>query len=63
MITAHKFAVGQTVLFSPGSKSRFVPRDTYKIVRLLPPEQNDQQYRVKSNLDGHERVVKESQIR
>jgi hypothetical protein len=31
-------------------------------VRLLPAEASDQQYRVKSTLDGHERVVKESQL-
>jgi hypothetical protein len=37
-------------------------RGTYTIVRLLPAEHNDQQYRIKSTTDGHERVVKESQL-
>ena len=58
----HKFAVGQTVRFSPGAQSSATLRGSYKIVRLLPAEANDYQYRVKSALDGHERVVKESQL-
>jgi hypothetical protein len=57
----HKFAVGQTVRFSPGAQSAKLG-GSYKIVRLLPAEANDYQYRVKSVLDGHERVVKESQL-
>ena len=59
---AHKFAVGQTVTFLRSGPPRSTPRDSFKVVRLLPAEANDQQYRVKSTLDGHERVVKESQI-
>lgn len=58
----YKFAVGQTVRFSPGAQSPATLRGSYKIVRLLPAEANDHQYRIKSTLDGHERVVKESQL-
>lgn len=58
----HKFAVGQTVRFSPGVQSPVAARGSYTIVRLLPAEANDHQYRIKSTLDGHERVVKESQL-
>ena len=59
---AHRFTVGQTVTFSRSGPPRSAPRETFKIVRLLPAEASDQQYRVKSTLDGHERVVKESQL-
>lgn len=59
---AHKFAIGQTVRYSPGRQSYSGPGGSYKIVRLLPAEGNDYQYRVKSGTDGHERVVKESQL-
>ena len=58
---SHKFGVGQTVRYSPrGTYSG--PGGSYKVVRLLPAEANDNQYRVKSSADGHERVVKESQL-
>ena len=58
----HKFAIGQTVRFSPGRQSSARPGGSYRIVRLLPSEADDYQYRVKSIADGHERVVKESQL-
>ena len=58
----HRFAVGEMVRFSPGSQMQATLRGTYTIVRLLPAEHNDQQYRIKSTTDGHERVVKESQL-
>lgn len=62
VIKTHKFTVGQTVRFSPGVQSPATARGRYTIVRLLPAEANDHQYRIKSTLDGHERVVKESQL-
>lgn len=58
----HKFSVGQTVHFTPGAYDRAAPRGTYKVVRLLPPEARNNQYRIKSTLDGHERVVQEGQL-
>jgi hypothetical protein len=58
----HKYKVGQTLRFVPGifeSGSR--PGD-YTVVRLLPPEGGENQYRIKSSTDGHERVVREHQL-
>jgi hypothetical protein len=59
---AHKFAVGQTVRFSPDRNQEHTARGSFKIVRLLPEEASVFQYRVKSQMDGHERVVREDQI-
>jgi hypothetical protein len=42
--------------------SKAALRGTYRIVRLLPPDANANQYRIKSTVDGHERVVRESQL-
>jgi len=58
----HKFAVGQMVEFLPGPRDSSVPRGRYKVERLLPSETRDLQYRVKHTVDGHERVVLESQL-
>jgi hypothetical protein len=58
----HKFAVGQTVRFSPDRNQEHTARGSFKIVRLLPEEASVFQYRVKSQMDGHERVVREDQI-
>lgn len=58
----HKYKIGQVVSFSPGLLGGAAPAGRYEITRLLPSETADWQYRVKSVTDGHERVVRESQI-
>ena len=59
----HSFAVGQSVEYVPGRFDGTAPRGTYTVVRLLPNDQSDREYRVRNVRDGHERVVRESQIR
>ncbi len=62
-MAAHKFAVGQVVRFTPDQAVRDqVSQRQFKIVRLLPETGSVFQYRVKSQLDGHERVVRENQL-
>jgi len=61
-MAAHKFSVGQEVEFLPGRMDFNVPRGLYKVVRQLPAELNDWQYRVKNTADGHEWVMRESQL-
>jgi hypothetical protein len=58
----HKFAVGQTLFFSPSIFEPIKPMGHYCVVRLLPADGGDPQYRLKSETDGHERVVRESQL-
>ncbi len=58
----HKFAIGQTLLFSPAAFEPVKVKGSYSVVRLLPPDNGDNQYRLKSDADGHERVVRESQL-
>ncbi len=61
-MSAHKFAVGQTVQFSPDRYQGSAGRGRFKIVRLLPEAAHVFQYRVKSLVDGHERVVRGDQL-
>jgi len=58
----HKFTVGQEVSFLPSAMDFNVPRGTYRIVRQLPLEAGGFQYRVKNVSDGHERIIRESQL-
>lgn len=60
---AHSFSVGQNVEFVPGAFDGNIPRGAYTVVRLLPNDAVDREYRVKHLRDGHERVVRESQLR
>jgi hypothetical protein len=58
---AHKFQVGQFVRITP-SPLWAAPAGRYEIVRLMPPQGANNQYRVKFVDDGHERMVKESDL-
>ena len=58
----HRFKVGETVQFTPSPVIASAQRGTYKIVRLMPPVGDDNQYRIQSVSDGHERVVREGEI-
>jgi len=64
IVPYHRFKVGQTVVAPTISgPSAMIPRGQHLIVRLLPVSGRDPQYRIRSNVDGLDRVVTESQIR
>ena len=58
----HKFPVGATVYFTASNISRPAARGTYEVIRQLPTEGDDCQYRIKSATEAFERVAKESQL-
>ena len=57
---AHKFRVGQKVRFSPDMGQD--GRGNFTVVRLLPETGGVLQYQIKSDLDGHDRMVRENQL-
>jgi hypothetical protein len=62
VLKSHKYALGQTVRFIAGPLNRSAASGTFKIVKLLPPEGDEHQYRIKSTDEAFERVAKESQL-
>ena len=58
----HKFPIGATVYFTASNVSRPAATGTYEVIRLLPTEGDDCQYRIKSSTEAFERVAKESQL-
>ncbi len=58
----HKFKVGQSVQYNGSAVRRIGVNGTFKVVKLLPPEGDDQQYCIKSASEPHERIAKESQL-
>jgi hypothetical protein len=58
----HKFEVGQTVFYTSSPISRPGASGSYKVVRLLPSDGEDYQYRIKNPGEAFERVAKESQL-
>jgi len=61
-LKTHKFAIGQTVFFNSGPMGRAGVGGSYKIIKLLPSDGDDYQYRIKSAGEAFERVAKESQL-
>jgi hypothetical protein len=61
-LRTHKFRVGETVLFTSSPITRPGASGTYKVVKLLPSDGDDYQYRIKNSGEAFERVAKESQL-
>jgi hypothetical protein len=61
-LRAHKFRVGQTVFYTSSPISRPGASGSYRVVRLLPSDGDDYQYRIKHAGEAFERVAKESQL-
>lgn len=61
-MSVHKFKVGQAVIYSPGRSSMLASSREYKIVKQLPPEGGDNQYRIKGIAETFERMAKESDL-
>ena len=59
---SHKFSVGQTVFYTSSPISRPGASGSYQVVRLLPSDGEDYQYRIKNPGEAFERVAKESQL-
>ena len=58
----HKFTVGEAVYFTASNVARPAAIGTYEVIRLLPTDGDDCQYRIKHSAEAFERVAKESQL-
>jgi hypothetical protein len=57
-MSEHKFRVGQAVRFA-----RSAPYGTYIVMAELPEQDGEFQYRIKSIVERHERLARESELR
>jgi len=62
LVRAHKYQVGETVYFTSPTFGRATASGSYTVVKLLPSEGDDYQYRIKRSGEAFERVAKESQL-
>jgi hypothetical protein len=58
----HKFQIGETVYFTSRPIGHMVANSTYEVVKLLPSDGADYQYRIKNANEAFERVARESQL-
>ncbi|HEY5217879.1 MAG TPA: hypothetical protein VIJ17_13405 [Pseudolabrys sp.] len=61
-IKRHRYQVGEAVYYTSPTFGRTAATGTYTVVKLLPSESDDYQYRIKSSGEAFERVAKESQL-
>jgi hypothetical protein len=61
-IRTHKYQVGEIVYYTSPTFGRAAATGSYTVVKLLPSEGDDYQYRIKSSGEAFERVAKESQL-
>ena len=60
---SHKFHVGQLVEFGPKKRSPISSaRGAYEILKQLPEQDGELQYRIKSAVKEHERIALESEL-
>ena len=57
-----KFIVGQNVRFQAPSVTRSHGQDGYRVMRVMPLEGDEFEYRIKTPAEAYERVAKESQL-
>jgi hypothetical protein len=58
----HKFRVGQQVDFAPARPGVPTSGRQFEVIRLLPADSGELQYRVKSKSELFERIAKESEL-
>ena len=61
-MSEHKYHVRQAVEFFPRRGAEHTAKGRFKSVRVLLGERNAPHYRIKHEVDGHERMVGESEL-
>lgn len=62
VLRSHKYHVGDVVYYTSPSFGRAAATGSYTVIKLLPSEGDDYQYRIKNTEEAFERVAKESQL-
>jgi hypothetical protein len=62
VLKSHKYQIGEMVYYTSPTFGRAAATGSYQVVKLLPSEGDDYQYRIKSSGEAFERVAKESQL-
>jgi hypothetical protein len=62
VLHTHKYEIGDVVYYTSPSFGRAAATGSYTVVKLLPSDGEDRQYRIKNTGEAFERVAKESQL-
>jgi hypothetical protein len=62
VLHSHKYEIGDVVYYTSPSFGRAAATGSYTVVKVLPSDGEDRQYRIKNTDEAFERVAKESQL-
>jgi hypothetical protein len=62
MDDAHKYKIGEKVIFRSSMRGRSASPGQYRVVGHRPPEDGEPSYRIKSDLERHDRIARESEM-
>ena len=58
---SHKFRIGESVMLKPAI-SRNVPGGVYEVIKQLPHNGREYEYRIKSANEEYERIAREGEL-
>ena len=61
-MSEHKYRVGQTINFKSYQRARAAAPGEYQVVGHRPDEDGEPSYRIKSELERHDRIARESEL-
>jgi hypothetical protein len=61
-MASHSYPLGETVIVTYDRVLRVKAGEQFQIIQLLPELLEIPRYRIRSEVDGHERLVREDQI-
>jgi hypothetical protein len=61
-MSEHKFQIGQTIIFRSYRGARVAAPGRYEVVGFRPDENGEPSYRIKSELERHERIAREGEL-
>jgi hypothetical protein len=61
-VIGYKFKIGETINFTSPFHGRFSASGTYLIVDHRPPQDGEPSYLIKSELEEHQRIARESEL-
>ena len=59
----HKYKIGETINFRSSTRGRSAVPGEYRVVGHRPPEDGEPSYRIKSDLERHDRIARESELK
>jgi len=62
MSEEHRFRIGETIVFRSSMRGTAAPSGEYRVVGHRPPQDGEPSYRIKSDLERHERIARESEL-